>query len=193
MHDNENTATTATRKLIDEQGGRLIELQHKGTRYISFSVNGKNYQIDPNRIFSDVGIRNNLTDLNGNYAEEAFVTVQTFAQKLLNQFILSNNKRDIVAVHNNTNKNWDINSFRSEATQIHIQQGADLDDFFLVTDKNDFDRLQKKRFNVVLQSQKKVADDGSLSVYCGKNKIRYINVEAQDMHADEQFKMLKAL
>ncbi len=52
-------------------------------------------------------------------------------------------------------------------------------EFFYTTVEDWFDALkQKEIFNIVLQNNKAVEDDGSLSVYVGKNNIRYSNVEA---------------
>jgi D-alanyl-D-alanine dipeptidase len=47
--------------------------------------------------------------------------------------------------------------------------------------------------NVVLQDNRQVTDDGSLSVYCGKWGIPYVNVEAQHEHLEQQLQMLKVL
>jgi hypothetical protein len=45
-------------------------------------------------------------------------------------------------------------------------------------------------YNVVLQNNTTVEDDGSLSVYCGKNRISYINFESESGHFEEQIKMI---
>ncbi len=65
-------------------------------------------------------------------------------------------------------------------------------DFILTTEKAFFNYLKQKKLNVVLQHPRPY-DDGSLSVYAGKKKIRYINVEALHGHLDEQVRMLEAL
>ena len=43
---------------------------------------------------------------------------------------------------------------------------------------------------MVLQSINAI-DDGSLSIYCQKNKLQYINIEAQHGQKEQQIKMLK--
>jgi len=45
--------------------------------------------------------------------------------------------------------------------------------------------------NVILQDNKGFVNDGSLSVYCGKEGCRYINIEAQKGHFEEQLKLLQ--
>jgi hypothetical protein len=69
----------------------------------------------------------------------------------------------------------------------------DPDDFIITTDSTIFNRLQTKNINVVWENVDLVKDDGSLSIYAGKNKIPYINVEAQHGHLNEQCAMMIAL
>lgn len=74
--------------------------------------------------------------------------------------------------------------------------------FFLVTEAGDFDALRTLGFNVVLQPVR-TADDGSLSVWAARNRVRYFNAEAQHRdcldydrargHLDYQIRMLRAL
>ena len=63
----------------------------------------------------------------------------------------------------------------------------------MTTEENYFDNIKRLGFNVVLQNNMKVTDDGSLSVYCGKQRIPYINVEAENGHLTEQKEMLAAI
>ena len=45
--------------------------------------------------------------------------------------------------------------------------------------------------NVILQDNKGYVNDGSLSVYCGKNEIPYINIETQKGHFDAQMRLME--
>lgn len=56
-----------------------------------------------------------------------------------------------------------------------------------------FDDLVKAGFSVVLQNNQGAPDDGSLSVYCGRRGITYVNVEAQHGAQAEQKRMLEAV
>lgn len=47
----------------------------------------------------------------------------------------------------------------------------------------------KKKYNIVLQSEN-ASDDGSLSIYCQRNKLHYINIEAQNGQKEHQKKMI---
>ena len=102
----------------------------------------------------------------------------------------------IVAVHNNldegdlTIKTLGMLS-KQELTDVFVNPERDIDDFFYVTTRRDFEFFKAKNFNVVLQNNETVTDDGSLSVYCGKQKMRYINIETEHGHLLEQIEMLE--
>ncbi len=57
VHQNENTSVVAAKALIASSGfsGSITYLLHGGTRDLYFRVNGRRYQIDPNRMFTPVG------------------------------------------------------------------------------------------------------------------------------------------
>ncbi len=195
MHDNENTAVEAAKEIIGKYGGTLIELQTDGERLINFSLEDKNFTFDPNRIFTEIGIEKTLKH-NGSYTNEAKNETGKFAGKL-KEFL--KDARLIIAVHNNTDENYSIKSyekdgeFAKDIKLANIDPETDIDDFFYVTEDNFFKFLKRKNQNVALQNNAKVNDDGSLSVYCGRNKISYINVESEHEHLSEQIKMLEIL
>ncbi len=105
-HHNEQLGTNLAKDFVARNGGRLIEIESKDERgkpqrYVKFSFNGKNYTIDPNRIYTDNGRGCNV-------AAEISETVKTFAESLLKIILdadgrsLRGDERFIVAVHNNT-------------------------------------------------------------------------------------------
>jgi hypothetical protein len=65
-------------------------------------------------------------------------------------------------------------------------------EFFIVTQRDDFNLLTQKRYTVVLQNAQPI-DDGSMSVYASALGKRYINSEAKMGRVDEQVKMLELL
>ncbi len=196
MHDDENTAVKAAEQIVKQYGGRLIELKHRGTRNIKFNLDGKKYEFDPNRVFSEKGIEETLRYY-GNYSEAAHKEVSKFRDWLLKQYL--DESKVIITVHNNTNESYSIlwyqkgGKYESDAKKVNKAKGKDSDNFFFVTKEQDYNRLANLGFNVVLQNNEKVKEDGSLSVYWGRKKqTPYINVEAQHNHLDEQVKMLIA-
>ncbi len=59
-----------------------------------------------------------------------------------------------------------------------------IDDLILVTEPGDYAYIRKDgRFNVALLKNNPESDDGSLSTYCLRKGIRYINIEAQHMNS----------
>ena len=191
-HENETTSSTATREILKKHGGTFIELKSNGQRFIEFSLNDKKYSIDPNRIFSTAGIEKTLGG--GDETKTAVGEVSNFVKLLFSGFLTDN--KLIIAVHNNTNEGQlSVESYKnnSEAASVFSNPNRDIDDFFYVTDEKYFNFLKGKNFNVVLQDNANVSDDGSLSVYCGKNGISYINVESEHGHLQEQIEMLTVL
>ena len=191
-HENETTSSIAVKEVLARRGGTLVELKSKGERFIKFLLKQKNFSFDPNRIFSPKGIEKTL----GSTSIEAQIAVTEFVEKLFSDHLTS--KKLIIAVHNNTDgAPLSMETYqkadKSEIADFAINPIRDADDFFYVTDENFFEFLKKKGFNVALQNNQTVEDDGSLSVYCGKQGIPYVNVEAQSGHLREQIEMLEAL
>ena len=194
MHDNENTSAMAGRAVSQKYGGEYFELIHNGKRNISFQVGQDSVHIDPNRIFTDAGIwaqleRNKCKDAN------VFMALKSWRNSLL--AILDLEKRDLViALHNNTNQNYSFKSYMSgeeyenEAEDLHHGRLNDKDDFYFVTDPHIMNQLKTGRYNVILQANNTMTDDGSLSVYCAQLGIPYVNVEAQHDRLVRQIKML---
>ncbi|PIR86080.1 protein tyrosine phosphatase [Candidatus Kaiserbacteria bacterium CG10_big_fil_rev_8_21_14_0_10_44_10] len=192
LHENESTSVSAAKKVLRTKGGVLVELKHGGGRDLSFRYKGKTYTVDPNRIFTDAGIRKTL---GASYSTEAHEVVNGLAHAILSRL----SRSAIVSLHNNTNGSYSIKSYepgkqyaRDVSVPPHIVPGHDTDDFFFVTSSRIFGVLKSKGFNVALQSSSGT-DDGSLSVYCVQRGIPYVNVEAQKGHLSQQIEMIEAL
>jgi hypothetical protein len=196
VHDDENTSVEAGKAVIDETSGRLIELAHGGRRHLRFSVEGEDFAVDPNRIFSDAGIRATL-ERQGKYSSGAHWAVERFARQFLERFALSR-EPVIVALHNTVDGNYSVESYRpgaqhaAAATDLHISTNRSRFDFFFVTDRRFFDYLKQRDFNVVLQDNAAVPDDGSLSVYFATKGIPYLNIETELGQLDRQIEMVRA-
>jgi hypothetical protein len=105
-HHNERTGLNLAKDYVNRNGGRLIEIEsldERGNpmRYVKFTLGGKSYTIDPNRIYTENGRSCNV-------AAEVRESVKNFAERLLQIILdadgrsLRPNERFIVAVHNNT-------------------------------------------------------------------------------------------
>lgn len=197
VHDDENTSVQAGLANIACDGGRIIELVHSGQRLITFSLGGKEFSFDPNRIFSDAGITATLAKHSA-YLKNAHATIKSFADEYLRCFALDREPL-IIALHNTVDGIFSVDSFgtkgihSSDAAAIHVSPRRDKFDFFYVTERKFFDFLKEQDFNVVLQDNERVTDDGSLSVHFSRKGIPYINVEAEMSHLEEQIEMLNVV
>ena len=194
LHEDETTCAEAAQAVLEKQGGRFIRLVHSGKRRVTFSLNGTSYSFDPNRIFSQDGL-NKTVRSKGAVPEEARHAVREFSAQLVGHFALGN-QPSLIAIHNNGDGQYSINSYKPNATyeldadQLSINPEADPDDFYYVTDPFFFSTLKAATFNVILQDNRILRDDGSLSVFAGRRNIPYINVETETEHLAEQIRML---
>ncbi len=218
-HDDENTATDATLKLIETYGGTLVELRNSGrlfteSRYITFFYKGYEVRIDPNRMYSksrsvfDEHLRKHLT--RENFLQSLFTSKRAISNYTynkitnLNQYLFSllDDYEYIIAAHNNwsnTPQSYNLRSYYDVCsddgrTASRYFKGKDFDvsDFFLVTDELIFDKIKVTEMNVVQQIPCP-EDDGSFSVYAAYQGLNYINCEAKRGNFDQQYEMLKRL
>lgn len=218
IHDDEDTATEAVLDHIKANGGKMIELNNEGKRKVTFKTkDGKEVTFDPNRIFTDEGLKKDLKDKNHDKKYEEDNDIINEVKKLRDKILKLLEEcrcEPIIAIHNNKDDDPDgfgINSYseggneekkgntRKLGGNPNIVKGEDPDNFFLVTKKEDFDKI-KGKYNVVLQTEnndstlpggKGPYDDGSLSVKF-KDK-QYFNLEVQHKDRDKQKEMLADL
>jgi len=182
VHENEWSSITAVKRKITKSGGTFYLINHEKTR----RIRAEHSSFDPNRIFTKIG-----REYHVNKKDE--MNVGDFSNSFLKTIFCG--IKNVVAVHNNTNNRYSIKSYLSggkyeiNANKVNYNPNLDPDDFFYTTSNNLYKYLKNKKYNVVLQSDK-VIDDGSLSVYCSKKNIGYVNVESEFGHTKIQEKML---
>jgi hypothetical protein len=195
LHDDETTAQRVVSTYLKNNDLAFIQIENNKKRLIRFTYLKRSYAFDPNRIFSREGIKKTLK-LYGSYSPVVANKVKEFAALILNQL---NKAKTIIAVHNNSNGKYSILSYLQggklcrNAIKVNKVAKSDPDDFFLTTSLLLFEKLKKKNFNVVLQDNLNVYDDGSLSFYYRHINKRYINMEARKGHFLKQAQMLRAL
>lgn len=218
-HDDENTATDATLKLLETYGGTLIELKNSGrlfteSRYITFFYKGYEVRIDPNRMYSnsrsvfDEHLKKHLT--RENFLQSLFTSKRAISNYTydkitnLNQYLFSllDDHDYIVAVHNNwsnTPQSYNLSAYfdvcsddGKTASRYYKGEKFNVSDFFLVTDEMMFDKIKSVKMNVVQQVPCPY-DDGSFSVYAAYKGLNYINCEAKRGNFDQQYEMLQTL
>jgi hypothetical protein len=198
VHEDENTAVLAASEFLDSAGkGCFVTLKHGMGRNINFNLNNVTYKFDPNRIYTPEGRKATLKRF-GQFSDSAYEAVTHLSNLFTRKYIDSN--RLIVALHNNTDEGGlTIKSYQKggpyarDASKVFVNKKEDVDDFLYTTSERAFDFFRKRGFNVMLQNNDAVTDDGSLSVYAGMNKMDYINIEAEHGKKDQQKRMIAAV
>ncbi len=195
VHRNELAAVAAARSVVESGVGHLFSFAGDPERCLTFSTGGDMFRFDPNRIFSDPGIESTLMIKSGAAPEVAIAAVRSFRTQLLALWRMEAAPA-VIAVHN-TRDDYSIRSYLTggseapNAADVFVKPELHQHDFFFVTTPADFNHLRDAGFNVALQATSPV-DDGSMSVYCARRGIRYINVEARFDAVDAQRKMIAA-
>jgi hypothetical protein len=194
IHDDEDTGVKAAFEYIRYSGGTVIDPQYGSVRNYNFNFDSTQYQIDPNSIYTEVGIRKNLAKY-GAFDDLVVPELLKASKVILNAY--SPGKPDyIFTLHNNTDGAFGVASYlkgyelEQTADSLFINFQMDPDDFILVTDRELFSLVKKENVNVVLQSGN-APDDGSLSIYAMQNQIPYVNVEVQHGHQQVHLELIE--
>jgi hypothetical protein len=196
VHHDESTSVEAGLANLNQQGGRLIEFVHSGARLVVFHLDGQKYGFDPNRVFSDAGIKATL-EKHSVWSPAAQAAIKDFTAEYLKYFALDE-EPVIIALHNTTDGIFSIKSYLPEgiygsaAAETWVSPHHSPFDFFYTTDKRFYDYLKARDFNVTLQDNKNAPDDGSLSVHFARKGIPYLNIEAEMSHLSVQIEMVNA-
>lgn len=196
LHSNENTSVTAAISVLEQTGGTLIKIENGRQRVIRFRLNGVSYGFDPNRMYSRIGIEQTLRD-NRKISKVAIDEIEKFAQYIL-QFV-DDSVGCIIALHNNTEEAYSVRSYLpkgnrvKDAKAVFADSTQDVDDIAFTTDSLLYKKMADFGFNSIWQDNENVKKDGSLSVYCGENNKRYINIETQHGKVNQYIIMLEKL
>lgn len=196
VHDNENTSAEAAKAFILSKGGRLVELEHGRGRTVVIRRSGVLHRFDPNRMFSEAGLRQSL-DYFHNLSDENLVLAARFAADV-EAFIEIEPGKPIVAVHNNTDGKLTIHDFKpgewygDDTREVFINPAEDPDDFFFTNSPVLFKALKAMRYNVALMVENP-PDRGTLANLVNARKGVYVLVEAEHDHLRQQIAMLEDL
>lgn len=189
IHGDEKTAELLIRKHIKNNNGTAYLIDNVEREVV---ING--FIIDPNRIFTNDGVKQNIIKLNNNISKlELNKTIE-----------LINEDRDkfferisppegglLIALHNNI-REYSIENEIPLSTKVSLKNNnhPDHHNFFICTNPDDYNLLKESPFNVVLQDKQIENDDGSLSWFALRKNIRFINIETRLGHLNTQSKML---
>jgi len=197
LHDDEKTSVEATKILLEKRGGLLIKIENNGKRNIKFKMGPSLFEFDPNRMFSQKGIRSTLEFHHQKINEKAVGEIEKLGQWLLS--LIPEKPKCVIALHNNTNGNFSITDYlpgndRSEAAaKVNIVRQQDPDDLFLTTEEEIYNAMADAEYNILLQDNANAKDDGSLSIYCGRNNMSYVNCETEHGKLSQYKEMMERL
>lgn len=182
-HYNERIGTLLAIDFVARRGGRLVEIvstDDRGNlqRNLKFSSLGRNYAIDPNRIFT-------VNGRNCAVAPEVRETVAVFANSILKLIFdadgrtLRSGEQFLVAIHNNTDvsskpvaaqpgdltavsfvraqstKNLHHGAFEAQADGVFLSNTeTDEDNFIFLSSTTHIGHFAGRGFNVVVQKPK---------------------------------------
>lgn len=198
IHDNEHTARKTSRYALKKYGGTLFEILNNNQRYITQKIDGYYISYDPNRIFTDKGLWDNLVYVNPDVPENTLKKLMKMARTNRNNFLkmlLRNRKDFIISIHtNNRTTSLSIHYFlldeNKKSFQVHVNQNQHPKNFIYTINYFDYIYFTKLGYNVVLQKESDICDDGSLSIYMARKKMKYITIEVLEGFFTEQRKML---
>lgn len=147
---------------------------------------------DPNRIFSRQGAEANLRRLNPGLAPgqlQAVLARLDRGREKLVRALLPTPGGLLVALHNNS-EGYSVLDEVPISDQVALNDSAHPHDFFLCTQRPDFERLARSPYNVVLQNLAPKEDDGSLSRLAARRGLRYVNIETAHGNFQKQSEML---
>jgi len=187
LHGDEQTARMALENHMKKNQGKAFLVE--GILRESEFYGGI---IDPNRIFSSLGAKANIQKYNPRWTrkekEERLLTIDK-DRKIFFKKIFPKNGELLIALHNNY-KGYNINKELGRSDAKSVKNNQNPRDFFICTNRSDFEILSQSPFNVVLQEESPKKDDGSLSWAAIRNDIRYINIETRLGWLSQQKKML---
>ena len=187
VHGNERTAHDVLLAHMKTFDGRAFLVENTVR---NITVNSG--QLDPNRMFSRAGAEKNLRTQNEKWDDARIAAALDRLDRDRDRFlkaILPPAGKLLVALHNN-GPGYSVNDEVPISDAVALNNAGHPHEFMLCTMREDFDRLSKSPFNVVLQNAAPPDDDGSLSRLAAVRRIRYVNIEAAHGNTDGQRAML---
>ena len=146
LHENEQTSVGPVRNVLRANPGRLVCMRSRGRRNVVFWQRLIPHVFDPNRIFTDAGLRETLSDYSSLTAS-ALAALQLLRGEVLTLLRLPHGQ-PVVALHNNDGIGYSVVEYLAggrhtdDAAAVAAPAMQRPEDFFLVTDPRWFARLE---------------------------------------------------
>lgn len=187
LHGDEKTAEKALKEHIARYQGTAFLIRNRGR-----VVRIDGLRLDPNRVFTTEGTRKTLHKYHPEAPREKREEIVDLLKEGRKSFIKELFPPEsglLVAVHNNS-RGYSLDSELDGADDFSVKPDQDRRDFFLCTDRGDYEILSRSPFNAVLQMNGVTKYHGSLSEPMGKLGKRYVNVEVRLGRLSQQQSML---
>ena len=190
IHGDEKTAAMLLKRHLKDNYGTAFLIENNNREvYIN------DYMVDPNRIFSKAGVEKNLIKFNGNISKTAIDKMVNLIANDKEKFfdrITPPNRGLLIALHNNLHA-YTIEDEIPLSTEISLKNSEHPHhhNFFICTNRDDYNILSKSAYNVVLQETDPEEDNGSLSWFANRKGVRFINIETRLGYLSTQTKMLQ--
>ena len=188
LHGDEETARMALEYHMKYYSGLAFFIKNS-MREIPY----KSTIIDPNRIFSRNGAYHALRKFKPNWSrpslQNALDEIENDGHLFLDAVMPKENGM-LISVHNNF-RGYNVHQEKDNSQKISIKSDQNPRDFIICTNEEDYQKLSKGPFNVVLQNELPDKDDGSLSWEALRRNVRYLNIETRLGYLSMQKKMLK--
>ena len=190
IHGDETTARDVLEGHMERHRGRAL-LVDNPTRVIRVGE----MTFDPNRMFTEEGLERNLVRLNPGADAAARRRIHALVGRDRERLLrtLTPPGRGLLTVLHNNSRGYSIHDEAPISNAVSMPAPGEPNDFLLCTDPGDFAILRGGPFNVVLQSEAKGEEDGSLSRLMARRGVRYVNIEAALGRAEAQRAMLEWL
>ena len=188
LHGDEETARMALEHHMQYYSGLAFFIKSK-TREVPF----KSTIIDPNRIFSRNGAYKALRKFKPDWSKRSLQNALDEIEndrKLFLDVIMPRENALLISVHNNF-RGYNVHREKDYSQKTSIKSNQNPRDFIICTNDEDYAKLSKGPFNVVLQNQFPDKDDGSLSWEALRRNVRYLNIETRLGYLSKQKAMLK--
>jgi hypothetical protein len=144
-------------------------------------------------MFSREGAERNLRTLNPSWTGAQLNRVLETLDRHRHEVLDAIRPRDgdvLIAVHNNS-EGYSVRDELSISNRVAMNDESNPHEFCLCTDGQDFARLARGPYNVILQNRMSPPDDGSLSRCAAREGFRYVNIETGLGKYDKQRAILE--
>ena len=187
IHGDEETARMLLNEHIQNNQGRAFFIKSKEREVpIGPTI------VDPNRIFSRPGAEKALKKFKIDWQSKELEDLLDQLDNSRNKFLFNLFPSEgglLIALHNNF-RGYNVKDELKKSQSHSIKKNQNPRDFIICTNENDYKKLKRGPYNIVLQSMMDENNDGSLSWAALGNGVRYINIETRLGWLSQQRKML---